>query len=62
MLDIDLKTSKKYLFSKIPSEMDENRITTEYIDIFYEKEGNPITCKVNDYYYIQELNENIKFI
>jgi CRISPR-associated protein Cas5h len=42
--------------------MDENRITTEYVDIFYEREGNPINCKVKEYYYIPEMKENITFI
>ena len=42
--------------------MDENRITTEYVDIFYEKGGAPINCKVKEYYHIPEINENISFI
>ncbi len=60
--DINLEMDREYLFSKIPNEMDENRITTEYIDIFYERNGEPISCKVKEYYHIPELNENITFI
>ncbi len=59
---VSLEMDKEYLFSKIPNEMDEDRITTEYIDIFYERGGNPINCKVKEYYYVPELNENIVFI
>jgi len=60
--DINLEIDREYLFSKIPNEMDENRITTEYIDIFYERNGEPISCKVKEYYPIPELKENITFI
>jgi CRISPR-associated protein Cas5h len=60
--EVELKEDKEYLFSKIPNEMDENRITTEYVDIFYEKGGAPINCKVKEYYHIPEINENISFI
>ncbi|UXM84650.1 type I-B CRISPR-associated protein Cas5b [Methanococcus aeolicus] len=60
--NINLKIDGEYLFSKIPNEMDENRITTEYIDIFYERNGELIICKVKEYYHIPELKENIVLI
>jgi CRISPR-associated protein Cas5h len=60
--EVELRMDREYLFLKIPNEMDENRITTEYVDIFYEREGNPINCKVKEYYYIPEIKENITFI
>jgi len=60
--EVELRMNREYLFLKIPNEMDENRITTEYVDIFYEREGNPINCKVKEYYYIPEMKENITFI
>lgn len=60
--DINLELNKEYLFSKIPNEMDENRLTTEYIDIFYERNGESINCKVKEYYHIPELKENITLI
>jgi CRISPR-associated protein Cas5h len=59
---VELKMDREYLFSKIPNEMDENRITTEYVDIFYERGGNPINCKVKEYYHVPEIKENIAFI
>ena len=60
--EIEINEDKEYLFSKIPNEMNENRITTEYIDIFYERGGHPINCKVKEYYHIPKLGENITFI
>ena len=60
--EVELRMDREYLFLKIPNEMDENRITTEYVDIFYEREGNPINCKVKEYYHIPEIKENITFI
>ncbi|EHP85063.1 type I-B CRISPR-associated protein Cas5b [Methanotorris formicicus] len=60
--DINFEDNKEYLFAKIPNEMNGGRITTEYVDIFYEKNGKPIKCKVGGYWKITEINENITFI
>ncbi|WP_017980957.1 type I-B CRISPR-associated protein Cas5b [Methanocaldococcus villosus] len=60
---IDFNFEREYMFDKIPNDINEERITTEYVDIFYEKNGYPINCKLNcEYYHIYKLNENITFI
>jgi len=60
--EINLNHEKEYLFSKIPNEINQDRITTEYVDIFYEKNGEPINCKIKEVYYINELKEYISFM
>ncbi|ADG13848.1 type I-B CRISPR-associated protein Cas5b [Methanocaldococcus infernus] len=60
--DILFEENKEYLFSKFPNDMNLERVTTEYVDIFYEKNGYPIRCKVNEFFKLKELNENITFI
>ena len=60
--EISFDFEKEYRFEKIPNDINEERITTEYVDIFYERSGNPIKCKLGEYWKITNLNENITFI
>ena len=62
IIEIDFDFESEYLFTKIPNEINEERLTTEYIDIFYEKNGNPTRYKLKEYWSIPELNENITFL
>lgn len=48
---------KEYMKITLPNEMVENRIVTEYIEVFYEKNGKTIKCIPKNYFTIN--NENI---
>ncbi|XRO74662.1 type I-B CRISPR-associated protein Cas5b [Methanocaldococcus sp. 28A] len=61
--NIDFNFEREYRFEKIPNDINEKRITTEYVDVFYEKNGYSIKCKLREEYWkVLELDENIVFI
>lgn len=54
--DISFNETGEYIEENMPSEMQSGRIVTEYSNIIYERQGNPIDCKPSKYFTINNNN------
>lgn len=58
---VDFETNREYFTERMPTEMNNERIVTEYGEIMFERNGGKIKAKINHFWEL-ENNERILFL